>query len=205
MEEYQWSNRGHEPQFGQGLSEERKEIRHLLSRYHHATRNTPGWTDQIVHRIKTVDNSPIRLKPYRIPQAYREKVYDELEMEKNGVIEESKSERAFPLVIVTKKDGGVRLCVDYRKLNHITKFEAYPMPRIEELLDQVGNANFISTLDLAKGYWQVPMSLRVEKRLPLLPRYQFITMPFGLSGTPATFQRMMDDNSETQRYLLEFI
>ena len=96
-----------------------------------------------------MDTIPIQQKPYRIPQTYKEKVMEELEeMEKNEIIEKSESEWASPMVIVKKKDGGVRLCVDYRRLNAITKFDAYPMPRIEELL----------TTDLAKGYWQVPMS-----------------------------------------------
>ena len=89
-------------------------------------------------------------------------------------------------VIVTKKDGEVRLCIDYRRLSAVTKFGAYPMPRIDKLLDRVGNAHFISTLDLAKGYWQVPIKdcLYYTKGL-----YQFINMPFGLSGAPPTFQQ----------------
>ena len=88
---------------------------------------------------------PIRQKPYRIPQAYKEKVFEELEdVEKNEIIEKSESEWASPLVTVTKKDGVVRLCVDYRQLNQITKFDAYPMPRIEELLDKIGSARFIT-------------------------------------------------------------
>ena len=126
----------------------------------------------------------------------REKVLEELEgMERDGIIEKSESEWTSPLVVVTKKDGGIRLCVDYRKLNQVTKFDAYPMPRVEELLDEIGNAQFISTLDLAKGYWQVPVSKEDrEKTVFVSPKglYQFITMPFGLSGAPATFQRMMD-------------
>ena len=140
---------------------------------------------------------PIRQKPYRIPQAYKEKVFEELEdMEKNGIIEKSESEWVSPLVIVTKKDGGVRLCVDYGQLNQITKFDAYPMPRIEELLDNIGSARFITTLDLAKGYWQVPMNPEDRDKTAFVsPKglYQFTTMPFGLSGAPATFQRMMDE------------
>ena len=67
-------------------------------------------------------------------------------------------------MVVTKKDGGIRLCVDYRKLNQVTKFDAYPMPRVEELLDQIGDAQFITTLDLAKGYWQVPVSIEDREK-----------------------------------------
>ena len=63
-----------------------------------------------------------------------------------------------------KKDGGVRLCVDYMKLKHVTKFDAYPMPQIEELLDEFGNAKYITTLDLAKGYWQVPLEIVLQAR-----------------------------------------
>ena len=73
-------------------------------------------------------------------------------MEREGIIEKSESDWAFPLVAVSKKDGGIRLCVNYWKLNQVTKFDAYPMPRVEELLDQIRNAQFITTLDLAKGY-----------------------------------------------------
>ena len=85
--------------------------------------------------------------------------------------------------------------MDYRRLNAITKFDAYPMPRIEELLDKIGTARYLSTMDLAKGYWQVPMSDEDrEKTAFSSPNglFHFINMPFGLSGAPATFQRMMD-------------
>ena len=109
-------------------------------------------------------------------------------MEKNG-------EWASPLVIVTKRDGGIQLCVDYRELNKTTKFNAYSMPSVDEILDQIGTAQFISTLDLAKGYWQLPLCPEdKEKTAFISPNglYQFVTMLFGLSGAPAIFQRMMD-------------
>ena len=196
IEEYRWTSSGQEIQFGQELSEDKKEgnspstIRISSSNKRHPWKNQPNHSPD-------KDSRPIRQKPYRIPQAYKEKVFEELEdMEKNGIIEKSESEWASPLVIVTKKDGGVRLCVDYRQLNQITKFDAYPMPRIEELLDKIGSARFITTLDLAKGYWQVPMNPEDRDKTAFVsPKglYQFMTMPFGLSGAPATFQRMMDE------------
>ena len=131
---------------------------------------------------------------------------DELEqMLHDGLIEESSSEWSSPIVVVRKKDGSNRICVDYRKLNAVTTFDAYPMLRIDEMLDQIGNAKYITTLDLAKGYWQVPMADEDREKTTFsspMGLYQFTVMPFGLSRAPATFQRMMDQNL---RGLSEFV
>ena len=99
------------------------------------------------------------------------------------------------MVIVGKKDGSNRICVEYRKLNAATKFDAYPMPWIDELLDNIGQSKYLTMLDLAKGYWQVPMAEKDKEKTAFsspLGLLQFTTMPFGLSGAPATFQRLMD-------------
>ena len=117
------------------------------------------------------------------------------EMLKDGIIEESTSDWASPIVVVRKKDGSNRLCIDYRKLNALTKFDAYPMPRIDEMLDNIGRSKYLTTLDLAKGYWQIPMEETDKEKTAFtspLGLFQFTTMPFGLSGAPATFQRLMD-------------
>ena len=98
-------------------------------------------------------------------------------------------------MIIKKKDDTIRLCVDYRRLNVMTQVDAYPMPRIDDILDQVGQARYITTLDLAKGYWQVPVAEEDHPKTAFItPRglYQFKMMPFGLCRAPATFQRMMD-------------
>ena len=97
--------------------------------------------------------------------------------------------------MVKKKDGTNRICVDYRKLNATSKFDAYPIPRIDEMLDAVGQSEYLTTLDLTKGYWQVPMKEEDKTKTAFsspLGLLQSTVKPFGLSGAPATFQRMMD-------------
>ena len=138
----------------------------------------------------------MKLPAYRLPQAYHETVQQNLQdMLAAGFIEPSKSEWASPIVLVKKKDGSLRLCVDYRRLNARTTVDAYPMPRIDDLLDRLGQARFLTTLDLARGYWQVPMADEDRSKTAFTTHmglFQFRVMPFGLSGAPATFQRMMD-------------
>ncbi|XP_067248999.1 NACHT, LRR and PYD domains-containing protein 3-like isoform X2 [Chanodichthys erythropterus] len=156
----------------------------------------PGRTDLIQHHIETEPGVVIRSRPYRLPEHKKKVVQAELEaMLDMGVIEESSSNWASPIVLVPKTDGSVRFCVDYRKVNAVSKFDAYPMPRVDELLDRLGTARFYSTLDLTKGYWQIPLSpLSKEKTAFTTPfgLHQFVTLPFGLFGAPATFQRLMD-------------
>ncbi len=156
----------------------------------------PGRTNLIQHHIETEPGVVVRSRPYRLPEHKKKVVQSELEaMLEMGVIEESRSDWASPIVLVPKTDGSVRFCVDYRKVNAVSKFDAYPMPRVDELLDRLGTARFYSTLDLTKGYWQIPLSpLSKEKSAFTTPfgLHQFVTLPFGLSGAPATFQRLMD-------------
>ncbi|XP_057201512.1 uncharacterized protein LOC130561305 [Triplophysa rosa] len=156
----------------------------------------PGRTNLIQHHIETEPGIVVRSRPYRLPEHKKKVVQGELDaMLKLGVIEESNSDWASPIVLVPKTDGSIRFCVDYRKVNAVSKFDAYPMPRIDELLDRLGTARFFSTLDLTKGYWQIPLSpVSKEKTAFTTPfgLHQFVTLPFGLFGAPATFQRLMD-------------
>lgn len=118
------------------------------------------------------------------------------EMLRLGVIEPSNSEWCSPVVIVFTKDGSLRICIDFRKLNSVSEFDAYPMPRVDDLLEKIGAAKYINTLDLCKGYWQVPLEKSSRQytafRTPPAGLFQFTVMPFGLHGAPATFQRLMD-------------
>ena len=138
------------PSVGEQLSaEQHADLDQLLTDFRDVMRNTPGRTDRAEHRIETGGARPVRLPPYRLPHAYRDTVKQELdEMLKQGIIEPSSSEWSAPIVLVKKKDGSLRLCVDYRRLNEVSETDAYPMPRIDDLIDRLGKAGYISTLDL---------------------------------------------------------
>ena len=113
----------------------------------------------------------------------------------NGIIEPSTSEWSSPIVLVKKTDGTLRFCIDFCRLNSISEADAYPMPQIDNLIDCLGQAKYISTLDLTRGYWQVPLSENARAKTAFATQsglYQFTVMPFGLKGAPATFQRLMD-------------
>lgn len=177
--------------------EKKSQVEKLWRDFSDTISDNPGRTRLIQHRIPTnPDGKPVRQQPYRIPRAYRDEVHKDLqEMLEVGIIEPSSSEWASPIVVVKKKDGKARICVDYRRLNAITLKDAYPMPRIEDIFDDIGQSKYLTTLDLAKGYWQVPVAEEdKEKTAFITPTglYQFRVMPFGLCGAPATFQRLMD-------------
>ncbi|XP_069074081.1 astrocytic phosphoprotein PEA-15 isoform X1 [Pleurodeles waltl] len=111
------------------------------------------------------------------------------------VIEPSVSPWCSPVVLVPKPDGSVRFCIDFCKLNDISLFDTYPIPRVDDVLEKLGKAKYLSTLDLTKGYWQIPLSSEdKEKTAFSTPSglYHFTVFPFGLHGAPATFQRLMD-------------
>lgn len=119
----------------------------------------PGCTTVIQHQIHGRDAMPIRHKPYRIPYSRPDLVKKELkEIEAAGMIQPSTSPCASPIVLVEKMNGGIRFCVDYQKLNQVAKFNAYPMSHVEKMFESIGFASVITTLDLAKGYWEIPMA-----------------------------------------------
>ena len=112
-----------------------------------------------------------------------------------GIIQESCSPWASPIVLVTKKDGTTRFCVDYRKVNTLTQKDAYLLPRIDETLDALSGSQLFSTLDLASGYWQVEVEKNDRPKTAFCTTeglFEFQVMPFGLCNAPATFQRLMN-------------
>ena len=116
-------------------------------------------------------------------------------MEDIGIITPSSCEWAAPIVLVSKKDGSMRFWVDYRGHNRVAWFDGYTMPQVDDIIDKLAKEKNISTLDLTRGYWQVPLEEHSrEKRAFATPLglYEFATMPFGLYGAAATFQHIMD-------------
>ncbi|GFY01978.1 retrovirus-related Pol polyprotein from transposon 412 [Trichonephila clavipes] len=157
-----------------------------------------GHTTVTQHRIDTADHPPIKQHPRRLPFAKQEEVGTLLrEMQENDIIEPSSSPWASPIVLVRKKDGSTRFCVDYRKLNDVTKKDSYPLPRIDDTLDTLSGHKWFSTLDLKSGYWQVEIHPedREKKKTAFTSGqglWQFKVMPFGLCNAPATFERLME-------------
>ena len=143
------------------------------------------------HSIDTGTAPPAHQALYHLPHAYWETVRAELQqMLEAGIIVRSSSEWASTIVLVGKKDGSLRLCVDYKQHNAVAWTNAYPMPRVDDLTDQVGKGKYLTTLDLARGYWQVPVapnSQHLTAFKTLFGLYQFQVMPFGLSGAPNNF------------------
>ena len=124
-------------------------VRELLKEFSDIFSNIPSRTNVAVHSIDIGQASPIRSGPYRIPQSLVNAVNKELDqMLEMGIVRPSTSPWASPVVIVPKPDGNIRFCVDYRKLNRVTKMDAYPMPRTDQMLEKIAKAKFISTIDL---------------------------------------------------------
>ena len=155
-----------------------------------------GRSNVVKHQIKTGETRPIRQRPRRLPVNQRPVAEQEVEkMLKQGVIEPSSSPWASPVVLVRKKDGSTRFCVDYRRLNDVTIKDSYPLPRIDDSLDALAGSEWFSTLDLASGYWQVEVDESDRPKTAFTTGsglFQFTVMPFGLCNAPATFERLME-------------
>jgi Reverse transcriptase (RNA-dependent DNA polymerase)/Retroviral aspartyl protease len=178
-------------------SEARAKVIYTLTPFEAMWNGTLGEMKTPPHRIELLPGAqPVFQPPYRAGKAGRAIEQREVErMLKAGVIEPATSEWASPVVLITKKDGETRFCVDYRRLNAVTKKDSYPLPRMDECLDSLGEAGIFTTLDCNSGYWQIPVAPEDRDKTAFVSHeglYRFIRMPFGLVNAPATFQRSID-------------
>ena len=178
---------------------ERQQLKELIASYSDIfalVSSELGTIGLVKHDINTRDHPPIKQPVRRTLFALRSKM-DELvkEMLSQGVVKPSQSPWASPVALVKKKDGRIRFCVDYRRLNSVTKLDEFPLPRIDDTLDLLTGCQYFTTLDLASGYWQVEMEEGASEKTAFTiysGLYQFRKMPFGLVNAPATFQRLME-------------
>ncbi|CAB3248007.1 unnamed protein product [Arctia plantaginis] len=155
-----------------------------------------GFTNIVEMVIELEDSRPVVYRPYRLSYSERDLVRSMVqEMIESGIICESKSPYASPILLVKKKTGEKRLCVDYRALNNKTKRERYPLPLIDDQLDRLAGHSLFITLDCASGYYQIPIAEESQDKTAFVTpdgQYQFRRMPFGLANAPSVFQRAIN-------------
>jgi len=178
---------------------QQQQLESLLAEYEHlfSTDENPfGRTHLTEHSIETGSAKPIHQGLRPTSPTERAVVQEEVrKMLETGAIRPSTSPWASPTVMVTKKDGSIRFCIDFKKLNDVTKKDVFPLPRISDLLESLASARFFTLLDAASGYWQIPVAERDIEKTAFITTdglFEFLVMPFGLCNAPATYQRLMN-------------
>ncbi|KAG3070611.1 hypothetical protein PI125_g22943 [Phytophthora idaei] len=156
----------------------------------------PGRTGLLKFSIDTGTHLPIKQPPYRVSKAEGDVMESEIQEYLDfGLIRPSTSPWASPVLMIRKADGGIRFCIDYRKLNAVTVKDSYPIPLIDDILDVLGNAKLFSTMDIALGYWNVPMDPDSVEKIAFTSNfslYEWLVMPFGLCNAVPAFERLME-------------
>ena len=175
------------------------QLENLLRRYANVFSTSPndyGRTEMIRHRIRTGDVSPLRQRAYRSSPVMKTEIHKQIQtLLDNDIIEESHSPWSSPIVMVKKKDGTYRFCVDYRKLNKVTIKDSHPLPRTDDTLDALSGSVYFTKVDLSSGYWQVAVHPHDREKTAFTTGdglYHFNVMPMGLTNAPPTFQRLME-------------
>jgi Reverse transcriptase (RNA-dependent DNA polymerase) len=179
------------------LPHEREKVLRVLGKHRSMWDGHLGYVHSTFHRIDLVPGAkPIHAQPYRAGPRAREAESAEVQrMLKARVIEPANSESSSPVVLVPNPYGSMWFCIDYRRLNALTVRESYPLPRMDDFIDSLGDSRIFSTLDCDSGYWQIPVDPADLAKTTFTSHeglYWFLRMPFGLRNAPATFQRFVD-------------
>ena len=176
---------------------QRQQLLRMLDEFPGILQDTPTRTHILQHDVTTVgEATPVRQYPHRTSPEKKRLMREEVRyLLENGLAAPSTSPWASPCLLVKKEDGSPRLCTDYRRLNRVTVEDPYPMKRIDDLVDQVSGAKFLTSLDLLKGYWQVGLTDRAREASAFVTpdgHYEYLVMPFGMRNSSATFQSLVD-------------
>ncbi|XP_067939845.1 LOW QUALITY PROTEIN: uncharacterized protein [Watersipora subatra] len=199
---------------GENISDElRKQITDIVKDYTDIFTDRPGNCNLIKHPITLTSNKPIKSKPYTLPYVVRESLREDIkDILNTGIIRESNSPYASPVVLVKKPDGSNRLCADYRNLNKITVFDPEPMTTASDLFQKMSGDHYFSKLRATKGYWQIPVEKSdIPKTAFVTPdgQYEFIRMPFGMVNSGATFvpdmKKLLKDLPGVDNYIGDII
>ena len=176
-------------------AQQQQQLEKVLLAHDHILTKDPGLTNLVKFDIDTGDADPIQQRPYSTPVALKASVDEEINwLLTKGYIVPSSSPWASPMVTVRKADGWARLCVDFRRINSLTRQQPFFMPRVEEVIEGIGRARFISKLDLSKGFYQVELTEEAKQKKAFTCHrgaFHFTRMPFGVKNAPACFQALM--------------
>ena len=172
----------------------RNELKQLIHEYEHLCPDIPTRTDKIFHDVDIDGSKPVKQHPYsRMNPAKQQYLREEIQyLLDSDFVKPSQSHWSSPCILVPKPDGTFRMCTDYRKVNSVTQTDTFPIPRIDGCIDNIGHAKYVTTFDLPKGFWQIPLIDRAKEISAFVTAdrfYQYKVMPFGMKNSPATFQR----------------
>ena len=177
-------------------TEQQGDVTNLINRFPSLFNDVPTQTNVLQHHIDVNNAKPIKQHPYRVNPVKRGLMKVEAEyLLEHGLAIPSSSPWSSPCLLEAKSDGSPRFITDYRKVNAVTILDSYPLPRMEDCVDNLGTAKYVSKLDLLKGYWQVPLTGRASEISAFVtPDHflQYTVMAFGMCNAPATFQRLVN-------------
>lgn len=179
-------------------ADQKNQLKDLIDKHFSGTQPALGRTDKVFHTIDTGDAPAVKQRYYPMSPARQRMVCEELDkMLQLGVVEPSKSDWSSPILLVDKPDGSKRVCVNFKKLNSVSKKDAYPLPQVTTILDRLRDACYMSSLDIKSAFWQIPLDPSSREKtaftVPGRGLFHFVTMPMGLSNAPATWQRFVDN------------